>query len=315
MEAVVMRRTRKGFTLIELLVVVAIIALLISILLPALSNAREQGKRAVCSSNLRSIVQAMITYAMDNRDVVPQHEGVEPTYVYVNKGSEQWHLAELILPYMGTQNITRSGPDNTFTPEDFEFSHNLGKVFYCPSTGNFMNNSEAWWRNPSQWGAFMDYAQVWNFVGPSAIVKGESIELKTGDGRYIVFDDEQLPISPDPGNAWALFRLPFKLNRPMLRLPLSDGRSRVPMIQEYMVTVGKTSGQLPGEFDAGSLRPTAGNHLWTGRASATGANRVKGGNFGYVDGSVQWRSSSGLRPRLMIDRVFQGGSTRPVYWW
>jgi len=59
------RRTqiRGGFTLIELLVVVAIIALLISILLPSLQRAREMAQRAVCGMNLTSIVKACRVYA------------------------------------------------------------------------------------------------------------------------------------------------------------------------------------------------------------------------------------------------------------
>jgi prepilin-type N-terminal cleavage/methylation domain-containing protein len=64
---------RKGFTLIELLVVVAIIALLISILLPSLSRARELAKRAVCASNLRGIGQGLHIYANDNREWFPVH--------------------------------------------------------------------------------------------------------------------------------------------------------------------------------------------------------------------------------------------------
>jgi len=64
-------KRKRGFTLIELLVVVAIIALLISILLPSLARAREITKRAVCSSNLRGIGQSMKVYANDNNDWYP----------------------------------------------------------------------------------------------------------------------------------------------------------------------------------------------------------------------------------------------------
>ena len=59
------KRTKSAFTLIELLVVVAIIALLISILLPSLSRAREQARVATCLAGLRSIGQAGVSYCMD----------------------------------------------------------------------------------------------------------------------------------------------------------------------------------------------------------------------------------------------------------
>jgi prepilin-type N-terminal cleavage/methylation domain-containing protein len=62
------RRTSRiaAFTLIELLVVIAIISLLISILLPALSRAREIGNRTVCASNMKQIGTAMLQYAGDD---------------------------------------------------------------------------------------------------------------------------------------------------------------------------------------------------------------------------------------------------------
>lgn len=62
------RPPRGGFTLIELLVVVAIIAVLISVLLPSLGRARELSKGTVCLANLHSLGIAVHTYAMTNND-------------------------------------------------------------------------------------------------------------------------------------------------------------------------------------------------------------------------------------------------------
>lgn len=59
------RRRTGGFTLIELLVVVSIIALLISILLPSLSRAREQAKLTVCQANISSVGKTFILYLLD----------------------------------------------------------------------------------------------------------------------------------------------------------------------------------------------------------------------------------------------------------
>lgn len=65
---------RRGFTLIELLVVIAIIAILMSILMPALKRAKEQGKRAACLSNMKSLVLIWLMYADDNDDRIVNGE-------------------------------------------------------------------------------------------------------------------------------------------------------------------------------------------------------------------------------------------------
>ena len=61
------RPCRAGFTLVELLVVVAIIAVLIALLLPALNLVRATAESAVCKTNIRGINTAISLYANDNR--------------------------------------------------------------------------------------------------------------------------------------------------------------------------------------------------------------------------------------------------------
>jgi prepilin-type N-terminal cleavage/methylation domain-containing protein/prepilin-type processing-associated H-X9-DG protein len=82
-------RKRNGFTLVELLVVIGIIALLISILLPSLTRAREAANRTACLSNLRSTMQMMHLYATENKGQIPLgcHSDRYQEAYYVTLGS------------------------------------------------------------------------------------------------------------------------------------------------------------------------------------------------------------------------------------
>jgi prepilin-type N-terminal cleavage/methylation domain-containing protein len=138
---------RNAFTLIELLVVVAIIAVLIGLLLPAVQKVREAASRTKCQNNLRQIGIALHQFH-DTAQRFPEgfistHPGVPGSTTWCNSGATQDHQRApwtvLILPYLEQTGIAEQldpnqiySPPTDNTPLLFESAIVPLRVFQCP---------------------------------------------------------------------------------------------------------------------------------------------------------------------------------------
>jgi prepilin-type N-terminal cleavage/methylation domain-containing protein len=119
---------KTGFTLIELLVVISIIALLLSILLPALRTAKDKAKELMCSSNIRSMGLALSMYEND-------YKGNPPTILWNPYNDRPNYWQGQLAQYLGWQGDIESGfIYATSKARDLaKYPDRMMKVFQCPS--------------------------------------------------------------------------------------------------------------------------------------------------------------------------------------
>ncbi len=258
-------RQSTGFTLIELLVVVAIIAILVALLFPALQGAKESGKRSVCMSNLKQNYIALVAYADDNSGFLPVMAGALP-YHFMSPAPDPYTLGGCPVAFNG--NAFRA-----LYPSYLPTRH----TWLCPA---YVSNGQS--RNPSWWWA-ASYAWLQQPAGPlppggasggayytsycyGSVSMWQVLGCQSGSG---VFGQQSVQL----GQRWTILGNSADLQNKSAS-PAVVGLNNAPLMYDVLYNDGNADGYLWG---AGGWFIS--QHFRT---------RSLGGNVLFGDGRVEW---------------------------
>ena len=189
---------RKGFTLVELLVVIAIIALLMGILMPALSRVRQLAFRMVCGTNLSGIGKAMLMYSTDYEDELPRAGGRQTTWGAVR----DWTAADRYTAF-GLNRADGTGGNATISSCFYllvKYAEVTPKSFICKSDAGTTEFKLSEVPTVPQ---DFELIEAWDFGLPADSPKHCSYAYHMPFGLYA------LTVSGEPGMAVAADRNPW----------------------------------------------------------------------------------------------------------
>jgi prepilin-type N-terminal cleavage/methylation domain-containing protein/prepilin-type processing-associated H-X9-DG protein len=201
---IVARRRGAGFTLIELLVVIGIIAVLVSILLPVMGQARERSRRTACLANVRSLAQAWNSYAIENYGLLPSPDTTQTGWV-VNGNTDGDIRRGSLYKYVPNADVFRCPNDpNGINARSYSISDYLNGTYSTPTVKRitvlkrpaqtfvfieefdprgYNLNSFALPRRGDSW---VDYPVSWHN-------RGCNLSFADGHAEYLKFVDPRTP--------------------------------------------------------------------------------------------------------------------------
>jgi len=162
-----------AFTLIELLVVISVIAMLLAILTPSLTRAKESGRRVTCKANMHNLTLAWLAYASENKDRLcspnTNWNGLQPWDDTVSATSHNWVsdgpglgindfcntefaiTTGVLWPYLESLDVYRCNSESTESPRSYAISKTMGG----DSNEDFKRTTQI--STPSQKMVFIDF--------------------------------------------------------------------------------------------------------------------------------------------------------------